>query len=93
MHELSSKPTKSIQGSLPNNVGEGVIGAQDVQSGDTVTIFPGALLAMQELYQLKEFSKTKVAAASSSLEPTYSYACLDMLEILPGVPMRNIFSF
>ena len=93
MHELSSKPTKSIHGSFLHNFGEGVVGAQDLKSNDIVTIFPGALLAMQELYQLKEFSNTKVAAASSSLEPTYSHACLDILEILPGVPMRNIFSF
>jgi magnesium-dependent phosphatase 1 len=93
MYELSSKPSKEVRGSLNNEMGEGVVGAKELTRGETVTLFPGALLALQELYQLKEFSNTKVAAASSGEEPSYSHACLDMLEILPNVKMRDVFSF
>ena len=32
----------------------------------------------------------QLATASSSLEPSYSYACLDGLEILPGLTMGDM---
>ena len=31
--------------------------------------------------------------ASSSEEPTYSHACLNTLEVLPGVKMSTLFSY
>ena len=73
--------------------GDGVAGARVQGQGDTVRLFPGALKALQELYLLPEWKHTKVAAASSSEEPSYSAACLDTLEILPGVKMREAFSY
>lgn len=103
MYELPGKPMKKEMGQL-GTAGEGVVGAVTASGdrrwshhggsgGATVRLFPGALKALQELYLLPEWQDTKVAAASSSEEPSYSAACLDMLEILPGVPMREVFSF
>ena len=90
MYQLPGKPTRKVIGSL-GSAGNGVVGAA---TGSTIVrLFPGALRALQELYLLPEWQDTKVAAASSSEEPSYSAACLDMLEIVPGVPMREVFSY
>ena len=93
MYQLPNRPTEAIRGSLGADVGEGIVGAKIANRSTQVRLFPGALLALQELYQLPAFASTQVAAASSSEEPSYSAACLDMLEVLPGVPMRKVFSF
>lgn len=91
MYQLRSKPTVPVLGDLGNGLGEGIVGCNN--GNQTVALFPGALLALQELHTLKEFKHTRIAAASSSEEPTYSAACLDLLEILPGVTMRSVFSY
>ena len=101
MYELSGQPDTPMEGSLGTDIGRGVVGAK-VRSASpgrsrsefqTVTLFPGALLALQECFTNEKFQHTKLAAASSSEEPSYSAACLDMLEILPGIKMREAFSY
>jgi magnesium-dependent phosphatase 1 len=92
-------------GSETNSIGSETIGSETnsesmivgarTRRGNTVSLFPGALRALQELYLQRDtaWAGTLVAAASSSEEPSYSAACLDLLEILPGVKMREAFSF
>lgn len=95
MYELGAKPTVEVRGRIGGACEEeGVCGAR-TRRGSTVVLFEGAKKALQELYLLRDtaWAGTRVAAASSSEEPTYSAACLDMLEILPGVKMREVFSY
>ena len=53
----------------------------------------GALVALRELYSNPAFKDVKLAAASSSLVVEYSQACMRGLEIVPGVPVEEVFSF
>ncbi len=92
MYELSSKPSVGhvIRGKLRDR-GEGVIG---VKAGrEEVRLFPGALLALQEITSNEKFDGCKIAAASSTTEPLYALAAMEALEIHPGVRMIDIFDF
>ena len=91
MYELSENPSKPVVGNLRQGL-RGIVGAS-TRTGQTVSLFPGALQAMQELFLHPDWEGTKVAAASSSEVPQYSATCLDTLEILPGVKMRQVFSY
>ena len=106
MYELAGKPTEAVIGRAYDSGVNGddnngaltmVVGArtESRRGAQTVTLFPGALRALRELYLMRDtaWSGTRVAAASSSEEPSYSAACLEMLEILPGIKMREVFSF
>ena len=84
---LQGNPDKKIMGDLGNGT-EGVVGATD---GDqTVKLHPGAFLALRTL---REMPDVKVAAASTSLNPTYSRTALDLLEIEPGVNVASCIHF
>ena len=92
MYTLDSAPTEAVEcGSGDEAM---IIGAR-TQGGSTVKLFPGALRALQELYLQRDtaWAGTLVAAASSSEEPSFSAACLGLLEILSGVKMREAFSY
>jgi len=81
MHELDQPPTKRITGDL----GNGQVGVVGLQAGrEIVQLYPGALVALQELTTRPELQSVVVAAASTSLEPAYAHTCLDRLEFLPG---------
>jgi magnesium-dependent phosphatase 1 len=94
MYTLSDIPNESckILGPLPNNVGEGVIG---VRSGrEVVKIFPDALVILQDIY-LGKYPSLRIAAASSADTPhavKIGRASMSLLEILPGVTMRQVFA-
>ena len=62
-----------------------------ISDGTIVTLFDGARRALREIALDPRFKGVLVAAASSSLEPTYSHACLNSIEVLPGLTMRDMF--
>ena len=78
--------------------GEGADGGRwlsaPARAGVDSETFSWSLRALQELYLQRDsaWAGTLVAAASSSEEPSYSSTCLDILEILPGVKMREAFT-
>mmetsp|Transcript_39702 Transcript_39702/g.64442 ORF Transcript_39702/g.64442 Transcript_39702/m.64442 type:complete len:205 (+) Transcript_39702:242-856(+) len=90
MFQLPSMPNVPIKGDLHG--GQGVVGLKCGKRGPTVELYEGALLALQELCTSQHWKETKIAAASSSLEPSYSYACLQSIEIFPGVNLSSVFS-
>ena len=94
MHELYGKPTKAERGVLNSHMPkeshvEGVVGLSN-QAGQTVTLYNGARRVLYELATNPDYRDVIIAVASTSLEPTYSHACLDGIEILPGKTMRNL---
>ena len=78
-----------VRGDL-NGRGEGVIG---VRSGsDVIRLFPDALRVLQEFWD-GEHDPTKLAVASSADTPfaaAIAQAALDILEIVPGVTLREV---
>ena len=97
MHELYSKPTIPVHGVLnPHCPKEkqvkGVVGLSN-QHGDTVQLYGGARRALYELVTDSLYSDVTIAVASSSLEPTYSHACLEGIEILPGRTLRDVIQY
>ncbi len=75
MFQLPSLPTQEIlaQGRC--------VGLRCAPRGPTVELFPGALHALRKLLTQPEWRGTRIAAASSSLEPAYSFACLRAIEV------------
>jgi hypothetical protein len=75
MFQLPSLPTQEIlaQGRC--------VGLRCAPRGPTVELFPGALHALRMLLTQPEWRGTRIAAASSSLEPAYSFACLRAIEV------------
>jgi magnesium-dependent phosphatase 1 len=91
MYTLDEMPTKKVIGPLGNH-GDGVIG---VYSGrEQIHLFPDALRVLQEIY-LDCYPGVRIAAASSADTSTavrIGKAAMEMLEILPGVTMRQAFA-
>jgi magnesium-dependent phosphatase 1 len=94
MYELSHVPTDAdiIRGSLGDGVGNGVVA---VRSGsETIKIFPAALKVMQE-YHAGLYPNMRIAAASSADTPKavkIGRAAMALLEIVPGVTLREVFN-
>jgi magnesium-dependent phosphatase 1 len=92
MYTLNDVPTANdcITGSLGVS-GEGIIA---VRSGHhEIRLFPDALLVLQKIY-LGEYPKMRIAAASSADTPLavrIGRTSMCLLEILPGVTMREVF--
>jgi magnesium-dependent phosphatase 1 len=82
MFELSGAPTK--WDASDNAV---------ICGRDRVKLFDGAILALRELRNKPEFKDTKVAAASSTTEGDWARKCLSLLEVEPGVKMKDVFGF
>lgn len=104
MHELSGKPSIPVEGPLdPLNVAGSALGTigmrvrsrgmWDGNDGECVRLFDGARLALRELALNPKYRGIKLAAASSSLEPSYSHVCLRGIEVLPGLTLRDMFSY
>ena len=89
MFTLSEMPSDPVRGDL-NGRGEGVIG---VRSGsDVIRLFPDALRVLQEFHD-GDHDPTKLAVASSADTPfaaAIAQAALDILEIVPGVTLRDV---
>jgi magnesium-dependent phosphatase 1 len=90
MYTLDEIPTKTLKGRLGER-GEGVVG---VYSGyETIRLFPGALEALQEIW-LGTYPGMRIAAASSADTPRavqIGRAAMGLLEVLPGVTVRQVF--
>ena len=97
MHELYSKPILPVRGVLnPHCLKEqqttGVVGLSN-RHGDTVRLYEGARRALYEVVTDPLYSDVTIAVASSSLEPTYSHACLEGIEVVPGRTMRDVIRY
>lgn len=72
--------------------GEGTI-AVDC-GGRLLKLFPGALLALQQYVHNRRFLEgTRIAVASSAVTPLavdIAYAALNMLEVFPGISVREV---
>eukprot|EP00667_Euglena_gracilis_P025583 EG_transcript_30111 len=89
MHELARPPAEAVVGDL----GGGQQGVVGLRAGrDVVRLHSGALIALQQLCTDPLLQSVIVAAASTSLEPTYAHSCLDGLEILPGTTVGSRFA-
>lgn len=93
MYTLSDLVDRSnpVMGDL-NGKGQGVIGARS--SGHVISLHKGALFAMQQFYT-GAYPGMRIAAASSADTPQavkIGRSALDLLEIVPGVTARKVFS-
>lgn len=77
---------------LPDLNARGCVGMK-VPHGPTVKLFSGARRALYELATNPEYKGIIIASASSSEEPTFSYSCLNGIEILPGLTMDKMFKY
>lgn len=108
MHELSGMPSIPVEGPLDpndNNSQLGTVGmkvkSRNINWGgynnndeeEVVELYPGARLVMRELVTNPRYSAVKIAVASSSLEPSYSHACINGIEIIEDVRMRDMISY
>lgn len=95
MYELSEIPTgdgAKMVGKLGGH-GEGCVGAKS--SGDVIRLFPDALAILQDFYAGKYGSEMRIAAASSADTPqaeAIGKAAMNLLEVVPGVTMREVFA-
>ena len=70
-----------------------VVGAR-TQRGSIVTLFPGASEPCVSFPPARHrLGGNAPKLQQAALRSIYSSACLDTLEILPGVKMREVFSF
>lgn len=93
MFELCEVPTTDnvIRGDLGGR-GEGVVGVRS--GGDVIALFPGALLAMQEVEDgMHDGMRLAVASsADTPLAETIGRAAMKILEVLPGVTVYDVLT-
>eukprot|EP00501_MAST-03F_sp_TOSAG23-6_P001549 GSMAST32.ASY1.ANO1.1613.1 assembled CDS len=87
MYELSGPPKTPVYGASSGLV----VGASNGK--ETVRLFEGARIALNELRTRPELSTVRVAAASSTEEPEFAKFVLNTIELSPGVLMEHVFSF
>ena len=94
MHELPGLPSVPIRGDLGDGQ-QGVVGLQVPRRGrtSTVELYPGARQALYRLATDPAYRGIVLAAASTSLEPRYSDACLRALEILPHLTLHDMLAY
>jgi len=101
MHELPGCPEIPVHGPLVPRGAEpaaaarppsGVVGLRVPRYQDTVTLYDGARRVLFELATNPEYRGVRLATASSSLEPAYSYACLAGIEVLPGLALGDMMA-
>ena len=94
MHELYDCPRKPVRGILnphkpKSEQKEGIVALAN-SSGQTVRIYEGGRRALYELATDPKYKGVQIAVASTSLEPSYSYACLEGIEVLPGKTIMDL---
>ena len=67
-------------------------GGGDDGSEEMVALYPGARRVLRELATNRRYAGIRVAVASTSLEPSYSRACLAGIEVMPGLTMKDMIS-
>ena len=60
---------------------------------EVVELYPGARLVLRELATNPKYARVMIAVASSSLEPSYSRACINGIEIVDGLTMKDMISY
>uniref|UniRef100_A0A7S0Q3I5 Magnesium-dependent phosphatase-1 n=1 Tax=Coccolithus braarudii TaxID=221442 RepID=A0A7S0Q3I5_9EUKA len=89
MYELWEMPSKPVTGNLHGR-GDGVVG---VMSGfETIQLFPGALAALQEVYDGMH-GNMRLAVASSADTPRaveIGKAAMKILEVVPGATFYDV---
>lgn len=60
---------------------------------EIVALYPGARHVLRQLAMNPIYKNVQLAVASTSLEPSYSMACIDGLEIVEGVKLRSMLSY
>lgn len=100
MHELYGEPSVPVEGYLNADPSVpawerqcGVVGMQVPRRRQTVRLFDGARAVLLEFATDPKYAGVLLAAASSSLEPSYSHICLEGIEILPGLTLRDMFKY
>ena len=107
MHELSDMPSIPVEGPLdPNNPMDSPLGVIGLKvrgnrrgwgsyndDEEVVELYPGARLALRELLTKPEYKNIQIGVASTSLEPSYSRACIAGIEIIEGVYLKDIVSY
>jgi len=76
-----------------NNKGFDWGGYANDDGEEVVELYPGARLVLRELATNPKYAAVKIAVASSSLEPSYSRACINGIEIVDGVTMNDMISY
>ena len=94
MYTLSHVPTETDRnlGAL-GDAGRGCLSVSS--GGEQIRLFPDALKVLQDFYSDKFPLETKIAAASSADTPLaveIGRAAMGLLEVLPGVSMREVFA-
>ena len=91
MYLLSDMPDRPIKGDL-NGRGDGVVGVHS--GGSVIRIYKGALMAMQGVWDGK-YPGMRLAVASSADTPlaeSIGRAAMDLLEVVPGVTMKEVLT-
>ncbi len=91
MYTLDEIPTRTVHGPLGRE-GDGVVGA--ISGSEQIRLFPDALGVLQAFYR-DEYPGVRIAAASSADTPRavqIGLAAMNLLEIVPGVTMRQVFN-
>lgn len=70
----------------------GVVG-MSVPNYQTVYLYDGARRALREIATDPRFKGVLVGVASTSLEPSYSHHCINNIEIIPGLTMRELIDY
>jgi hypothetical protein len=60
---------------------------------EVVELYPGARMALRELVTNPKYGGIRIAVASTSLEPAYSRACINGIEIAEGLTLRDMISY
>lgn len=68
-------------------------GGYNNDSEEVVELYPGARQVLRELATNSKYKDLQIAVASTSLEPSYSRACLEGIEILEGTTMKDMISY
>ena len=92
MYTLSAKPSIPVEGDLGDGT-QGVVGLKVPPAGPTVRLFSGARQVLRELATDPQYQGVILAAASSSEEPSFSYACLEGIEVVKGVTLRDMLQY
>jgi magnesium-dependent phosphatase 1 len=90
MYTLDEMPSVKMYGKLGDE-GEGVIGT--LSGHEEIQLYPGALQVLQEYY-VGKYPGMRIAAASSADTPQavkIGKAALDILEVVPGVTVKQVF--
>ena len=96
MHELYDAPTIPIQGNLNPSSSEeeekGVVGMGVPRIGQIVRLYDGARQSLRELALNPKYKNIILAVASTSLEPSYSHLCLEGIEVIPGLTIKDMLT-